>query len=101
MLARTTRMPARLHTRRYEPRVHMQTCTRAHTRGQRKAQEISSAGGGSEKSRSLELLSKIVAIDSATFDSAKAANKGLASVCPLVCPRLRAACMPCEVPGAP
>ena len=62
----------------------MQTCTRVHTRGQRKAQEISSGGGGSEKSRSLELLSKIVAIDSATFDSAKAANKGLASVCPRV-----------------
>ena len=34
----------------------------------------------SEKSRSLELLGKIVSVDSATFDEAKAANKGLGSV---------------------
>jgi regulator of ribosome biosynthesis len=42
--------------------------------------EHMSGGGGSEKNRNLDLLSKIVSIDSATFDESKAANKGLASV---------------------
>ena len=42
--------------------------------------EHMSGGSASEKSRSLELLGKIVSIDSATMDEAKAANRGLGSV---------------------
>jgi len=47
--------------------------------------EHMSGGAASEKSRSLELLGKIVSIDTATFDEAKAANKGLGSVSNIIC----------------
>jgi len=47
--------------------------------------EHMSGGAASEKSRSLELLGKIVSIDTATFDEAKAANKGLGSVSDIIC----------------
>ena len=56
--------------------------------------EHMSGGAASEKSRSLEMLGKIVSIDSATFDEAKAANKGLGSVS-TVCPSVSVCACSC------